>query len=147
MGRGDALGARAERRGAAREPHVRARDARRRGAGGPRAQRRGDPPTPRAHGRADRGPTPRGKRLDRLTGPATAQPTCRSSAAIVVASPGPVGTTVSPGRVSSCDRIDSRIVGLSLNERPVAPGPPWKSVSPVKTVACSGEYRQVLPGE
>ena len=56
------------------------------------------------------------------------------SAAIVVSSPCPVRTTVSPGRGSSRDRMDARIVGLSLNDRPVAPGPPQNSVSPVRTV-------------
>ena len=35
-------------------------------------------------------------------------------------------------------RIDASRVGRSLNERPVAPGPPWKSVSPVKTHPRSG---------
>ena len=65
---------------------------------------------------------------------ATSQEMWDVSAAIVVSSPCPVRTTVSPGSVSSRVRIDSTIVGWSLNDRPVAPGPPQNSVSPVKTV-------------
>jgi len=65
---------------------------------------------------------------------------------MVVVSPCPVWTTVSPGRVSSLSRIEARMVGLSLYERPVAPGPPWKRVSPVKTAVSSSAYRLVLPG-
>ncbi len=80
-------------------------------------------------------------------GRARAQEMFDVSAAIVVSSPCPVRTTVSPGSVSSRVRIDSRIVGLSLSERPVAPGPPQNSVSPVNTVPRSGAWRQVLPGE
>ena len=57
---------------------------------------------------------------------------------MVVGSPWPVRTTVSGGRVSSRSRIDSTIVGKCEKDRPVAPGPPWKSVSPVKTVDSSG---------
>ena len=38
-------------------------------------------------------------------------------------------------------------MGLSLNDRPVAPGPPQNSVSPVNTVLRSGAWKQVLPGE
>ena len=34
----------------------------------------------------------------------------------------------------------------SLNERPVAPGPPWKRVSPVKTQPRSGAWKQTAPG-
>ena len=71
----------------------------------------------------------------------------RVSALIVVSSPWPVCTTVSPCRVSSFARIEFRIVGLSLKLRPVAPGPPQKSVSPVNTAVRSGACRQVLPGE
>ena len=41
---------------------------------------------------------------------------------MVVDSPWPVCTTVSPGSRGS--RIDSMIVGKSEYERPVAPGPP-----------------------
>jgi hypothetical protein len=36
-----------------------------------------------------------------------------------------VCTTVAPGRLSSFSRIDSTMRPASLNERPVAPGPPW----------------------
>ncbi len=30
--------------------------------------------------------------------------------------------------------MDSMMVGKSLKDRPVAPGPPWNSVSPLNTV-------------
>jgi hypothetical protein len=68
---------------------------------------------------------------------ARAQAMVAVSAAIVVSSPCPVRTTVSPGSVSRRVRMDSRIVGSSLNYRPVAPGPPQKRVSPVNTVPSS----------
>ena len=42
------------------------------------------------------------------------------------------------GSVSSRSRIERSIVGRSLYERPVAPGPPWNSVSPVKTQPSAG---------
>ena len=54
---------------------------------------------------------------------------------MVVSSPCPGSTLVLSGRVSSRSRIDSMMVGKSENERPVAPGPPWNSVSPEKTHA------------
>ncbi len=38
------------------------------------------------------------------------------------------------------------IVGKCEKDRPVAPGPPWKRVSPVKTVASPGSYRHTAPG-
>ena len=53
---------------------------------------------------------------------------------MVVSEPWPVLTTVSPGSVMSRERMDRRMVGSSLWDRPVAPGPPQNSVSPVKTV-------------
>src|SRR5690606_3368024 len=59
---------------------------------------------------------------------------CGASAPMVVLSPWPVRTSVSGGRVSSRSRIESMIVGKWEYERPVAPGPPWNRVSPVKTV-------------
>lgn len=65
---------------------------------------------------------------------------------MVVESPCPVRTVVSGGRASSRSLIDATIVGKWEKERPVAPGPPWKSVSPVKTVDSSGAYRQTAPG-
>jgi hypothetical protein len=43
---------------------------------------------------------------------------------MVVKSPCPVCTVVSPGSVSSLSRIDSMIVPNEENDRPVAPGPP-----------------------
>ena len=57
-----------------------------------------------------------------------------TSSATTVSSPWPVFTTVSPGSVSSRSWMEARIVGLSLKDRPVAPGPPQNRVSPVKTV-------------
>ena len=39
----------------------------------------------------------------------------------MVSSPWPVWTTVSSGRASSRDRMESRIWSASLNDRPVAP--------------------------
>ena len=42
--------------------------------------------------------------------------------------------------------MDLRMVGSSLWDRPVAPGPPQNSVSPVKTVFSSRAYSDVLPG-
>ena len=39
------------------------------------------------------------------------------------------------------------LVSNDENDRPVAPGPPENSVSPVKTVPSSGTCRQVEPGE
>ena len=101
-------------------------------------ERHHEPSRPRA-GTADRTPARSPEH--------TAQVTFACSAAIVVSSPCPVCTTVSPGRVSSLVLIDSTIVGRSLKLRPVAPGPPRKSVSPVKTAPRSGAYRQLLPGE
>lgn len=53
---------------------------------------------------------------------------------MVVLSPWPVCTTVSPGNAPSRPDIDRRIVGKSEYERPVAPGPPANSVSPLNTV-------------
>ena len=47
-----------------------------------------------------------------------------ASAPMVVKSPCPVCTVVSPGSVSSLSRIDSMIVPNEENDRPVAPGPP-----------------------
>ena len=38
------------------------------------------------------------------------------------------------------------IVGKWEYERPVAPGPPWKRVSPVKITPRPGSYRQTAPG-
>ena len=133
LGGGDALGARvprraAERRAAAREPHVRARDARRRGARGPRAERRGDPPAARAHEPAARtGTTPTGAvtgsgDVRRLRGD-------RRVVAVPGADDGVAGQRQQP-------RADRRrgSSGGRCSERPVAPGPPQNSVSPVNTV-------------
>ncbi len=50
---------------------------------------------------------------------------------------------ITTGRV----RMDSMIVGKLENERPVAPGPPWNKVSPVKTVFSEARYRLTAPGE
>src|SRR6476619_3696111 len=66
---------------------------------------------------------------------------------MLVESPWPVRTVVSDGSVSSVERIESMIVSNDEYDRPVAPGPPWNSVSPEKTVPRSGAYRQVEPGE
>src|SRR5690606_19040951 len=54
------------------------------------------------------------------------------SAPIVVSSPCPVLTTVSSGSENSTLLIDSRMTSQLEKLRPVAPGPPLKSVSPVK---------------
>ena len=59
---------------------------------------------------------------------------------MVVSSPWPGCTTVSSGSVSNRELMESMMVGKSENERPVAPGPPLNSVSPVKT-APSGQDR------
>ena len=64
---------------------------------------------------------------------------------MVVSSPWPVCTTVPAGSVSSFSRMESRIVGKSLKDRPVAPGPPWNSVSPENTTP--SPTRQTPPGE
>lgn len=70
---------------------------------------------------------------------------------MVVLSPWPVCTTVSPGNAPSRPDIDRRIVGKSEYERPVAPGPPANSVSPLNTVPVpgpsSGAYQHTDPGE
>jgi len=71
---------------------------------------------------------------------------CGASSRIDVSSPCPVRTRVSGGSWSSRDLIDSMIVGKSDQDRPVAPGPPRKSVSPEKTVADSASYKQHPPG-
>lgn len=42
--------------------------------------------------------------------------------------------------------MDRRIVGKSENDLPVAPGPPWKSVSPENTARSSGAYQHTEPG-
>jgi hypothetical protein len=42
--------------------------------------------------------------------------------------------------------IESMIVGKSLNDRPVAPGPPLKRVSPEKSTPSAGAWRQHAPG-
>ena len=39
------------------------------------------------------------------------------------------------------------MVGKSENDRPVAPGPPWNSVSPLNTALSSGACQQTEPGE
>ncbi len=65
---------------------------------------------------------------------------------MVVSSPWPVRTFVSGGSVSRRSRIESMIVGKWEYERPVAPGPPLKRVSPVKTTPSPGSYRQTAPG-
>src|SRR5690349_9499106 len=72
---------------------------------------------------------------------------CGASEPMEVGSPWPVRTAVSPGSVSSRVRIESMIVSNDENDRPVAPGPPWNRVSPVKTVLSSGTYRHDDPGE
>ena len=56
-------------------------------------------------------------------------------------------TSVSDGSVSSRFRIDSMIVSNEENDRPVAPGPPENSVSPLNSVPSSGAYSHVEPGE
>ena len=65
---------------------------------------------------------------------------------IVVSDPCPVWTTVSSGSANNFERIDASIVGRSLNERPVAPGPPWKRVSPENTQPSSSAYKHTAPG-
>ncbi len=65
---------------------------------------------------------------------------------MVVSSPWPVCTTVSSGRPNSAALIDASSWGRSEYERPVAPGPPWKSVSPVKTQPRSSTTKQQAPG-
>src|SRR6201996_5849878 len=66
---------------------------------------------------------------------------------MLVVSPCPVYTTVSPGSLPSRPEIDCRIVGKSENDRPVAPGPPENKVSPLNTAPRSGAYQQTDPGE
>src|SRR5690348_11747175 len=66
---------------------------------------------------------------------------------MVVLSPWPVCTTVSPGSLPSRSEIDCRIVGKSEYERPVAPGPPENRVSPLNTTPRSCEYQHTDPGE
>ena len=44
-------------------------------------------------------------------------------------------------------RIDPTMVGKSLYERPVAPGPPRKRVSPLNTSPSVGKWKQHAPGE
>ena len=123
----------------------RARGVRHRPPGG----RRGGP---RRRGHHPACPADPGAPRRRLTGPAPGalsgidRDQMSDSAAMVVSVPWPVWTTVSRGRVSRRVRIDSRIVGLSENDRPVAPGPPWKRVSPVKTTPRDGADRQTAPG-
>ena len=55
------------------------------------------------------------------------------SSPIVVCGPWPVCTTVAGGRVNSRSRIDSMMVSKLENDRPVAPGPPLNSVSPLNS--------------
>ena len=50
------------------------------------------------------------------------------------------------GRVSRRSRIDRTMVSKSLYERPVAPGPPAKSVSPVNTAPSSGAWKRTRRG-
>jgi hypothetical protein len=64
----------------------------------------------------------------------------------VLLSPWPGLITVSSGSVSSFSRIEVMIVPKSLNERPVAPGPPWNRVSPVNTTPSPAACRQHDPG-
>jgi hypothetical protein len=71
---------------------------------------------------------------------------CGASSPIDVSSPCPVRTRVSDGSTSSRVVIDSMIVGKSDQERPVAPGPPRKSVSPENTLADAASYKQHPPG-
>ena len=55
-----------------------------------------------------------------------------------------------PGSVSSRSRMESTIVGKSEYERPVAPGPPWKRVSPENSTPPSprsGAQKHTEPGE
>ena len=63
---------------------------------------------------------------------------CGASAPIVVESPWPVWTTVSRRQREQPVRMLSMIVGKSLNDRPVAPGPPLNSVSPQNSTAAVG---------
>ncbi|SHT57718.1 Uncharacterised protein [Mycobacteroides abscessus subsp. abscessus] len=54
---------------------------------------------------------------------------------------------MSSGSGPSRPEMDRRIVGKSENDLPVAPGPPWKSVSPENTARSSGAYQHTEPGE
>src|SRR6478609_10174847 len=54
---------------------------------------------------------------------------------------------VSPGSLPSLPAIDSRIVGKSEYDLPVAPGPPSNRVSPLNTAPRSGAYQHTEPGE
>lgn len=42
--------------------------------------------------------------------------------------------------------MESRIVGKSEYDRPVAPGPPLNIVSPEKTTPSAGTHRHTAPG-
>src|ERR1700691_4874210 len=70
---------------------------------------------------------------------------------MVVLSPWPVCTMVSPGNAPSRSEIDCRIVGKSEYERPVAPGPPENSGSPVNRMPVpgpnAGANQPTYPGE
>ncbi|GAA3290141.1 hypothetical protein GCM10020295_03750 [Streptomyces cinereospinus] len=55
--------------------------------------------------------------------------------------PWPVWTTVSGGRENNTSRMERMIVGKEESDLTVAPGPPAKRVSPVKTASRSGAYR------
>ncbi len=51
------------------------------------------------------------------------------------------------GSVPSRSEMDSRMVGKSEKDRPVAPGPPLNRVSPLNTAPRSGAYQHTDPGE
>ena len=61
-----------------------------------------------------------------------------ASAPMVVGSPWPGSTRVAPGSVNRRSRIEAMMVGKLEKLRPVAPGPPWNSVSPENTTPPSG---------
>ena len=88
------------------------------------------------YGRSDAGQWPRAIHSSR----------CGASAPIVVVSPWPVSTVVSAGSVSSRVRIESMIVGKSLNDRPVAPGPAVEQGVPGEHAPRSGACRQHAAG-
>ncbi len=60
---------------------------------------------------------------------------------------GPCARRSAAGRASSRSRIEAMMVSKSENERPVAPGPPLKRVSPPKTAPSDSSSRHTPPGE
>src|SRR5664280_894771 len=69
-----------------------------------------------------------------------------ASAPIVVSSPCPGSVRVASGKTRSRSLIDMMMVGKSEKRRPVAPGPPLKSVSPEKSTPPAASKKQQPPG-